>query len=93
MDRNLDTAARDTSMDAHEFRLDDDRETTVSIAEAMATIRGCSSTDLRPLYHDVDPALLERVGSRSSRQSFHFVSNGFDVTVHGTGTVRIESLE
>ncbi|USZ70556.1 HalOD1 output domain-containing protein [Natronosalvus halobius] len=93
MDRNLDTVVRETSTDAYELRLDDDRETTVSIAEAMATIQGCSSTDLRPLYHDVDPALLERVGSRSSRQSFHFVSNGFDVTVRGTGTVRIEHLD
>ncbi|MFC7239857.1 HalOD1 output domain-containing protein [Saliphagus sp. GCM10025317] len=93
MDPNLDIVARDPSTDTYEFRLDDNRETTVSIAEAMATIRGCPSIDLRPLYHDVDPALLERVGSRSSRQSFHFVSNGFDVTVSGTGTVRIERLD
>lgn len=79
--------------DPHRFTISEERGPTVSIVEAMMHLHGCGPADLRPLYYDIDPEILERLVDGPAQNEVSFVTNGIAVTVHGDGRVVFEPTE
>lgn len=67
---------------------------THTVVEEVAAREGTAPTDLAPLYDSIDPEALDSLvggsGSHSSVSRLAFTYCGYEVTVHGDGTVELE---
>lgn len=74
----------------------DDEPLSVTVADAVATLRGVDVTDLEPLHYSINADALERLfeprpdGLRDDG-SVSFEYSGCLVTVTAAGEIRVES--
>lgn len=72
---------------------DTPERTSCVLIEAIASLRGVEHTELAPLYETIDPEALDSLCSGSNNENsiqISFRYEGYDVTVDGTGRVRLD---
>jgi hypothetical protein len=65
-------------------------EPSAAIVAALASVRRCETSDLKPLYNDIDTDSLNTlIGSATDETTVTFEVDEFSITIRASGVVEI----
>ena len=88
----LEYARYDPDTGTYHLRSDGAEQISTNIALAVAELTGVDPLEMEPLYHSVDPDILDGFVERPPRSStgqLSFDFQGYRVTVHADGHVHV----